>query len=169
MSNERCTECGFAWDTPILDSFRIIEQLPRDLRGVIEAGGDAVHQRPAPDVWSPNEYLWHLADLFRLSAEWMHDIRALDHPTHYAIDTDALTALRGYNRLPVETGLWSLEQSCRLFIEEAAVTDPARICHYHDWQDVTAGQVVGFLAHEAVHHLFDVQRAIGPKEASHAR
>jgi len=37
----------------------------------------------------------------------------------------------------LQTGLWSLEQSCRLFIAEAAATPPERTCYYHDWQDVT--------------------------------
>jgi hypothetical protein len=165
---EACAECGFAWDTPILDGLREIERLPRDIREMVEAQAQVLLERPAPQVWSPNEYIWHLVDIFRLSAEWMHDIRALDHPTHYAIDTDALAELRGYNRLPLQTGLWSLEQSCRLFIAEAAVTSPDRTCYYHDWQDVTAARVVSFLAHEAVHHLFDLRRILAAREVSHA-
>lgn len=166
---EHCGECGFAWDTPILDGLRMIERLPRDIGEVIATREHALCERPAPMVWSPNEYIWHLVDIFRLSAEWMYDIRTLDHPTHYAIDTDALAELRGYNRLPQPTGLWSLEQSCRLFIAEAAVTEPTRTCYYHDWQDVTAERVVSFLAHEAVHHLFDLRRILAAREVSHAR
>lgn len=165
---EHCGECGFAWDTPILDGLHMIERLPRDIGEVIATREHALCERLAPTVWSPNEYIWHLVDIFRLSAEWMHDIRTLDHPTHYAIDTDALAELRGYNRLPRPTGLWSLEQSCRLFIAEAAVTEPTRTCYYHDWQDVTAERVVSFLVHEAVHHLFDLRRILAAREAGHA-
>lgn len=165
--SEPCAECGFVWETPILESFRIIEELPGGIRSLADHAGPELFERPEPQRWSIAEYVWHLADLFHLSAEWMHDIRTLDHPTHYAIDTDALTTLRGYNRLPLQTGLWSLEQSCRLFVAEAAITDPSRSCYYHDWQDVTAGQVVSFLTHEAVHHLFDVQRALQTPEVSH--
>jgi hypothetical protein len=164
-----CAECGFAWDTPVLDGLRAIERLPQDVRTLIATRDNALLERPAPEVWSPHEYIWHLADIFRLSAEWMHDIRTLDHPTHYAVDTDALAALRGYSRLPLETGLWSLEQSCGLFIAEAAVTEPTRPCYYHDWQDVTAAQVVSFLTHEAVHHLFDLRRQLEAREVNYAR
>src|SRR5437764_4906459 len=166
--SDQCAECGFAWDTTILDGLRIIERLPQDIRELAETREDALFERPAPQVWSPNEYIWHLAEIFRVSAEWMHDIRTQDHPTHYAVDTDALAALRGYNRLPLQTGLWSLEQSSRLFIAEAAVTQPTRTCYYHDWQDVTAAQVVAFLTHEAVHHLFDLRRGLGSREVSYA-
>jgi hypothetical protein len=166
---DQCAECGFAWDTPILDGLRAIERLPQDVREVVATREGALLERPAPRVWSPHEYIWHLVDIFRLSAEWMHDIRTLDHPTHYAVDTDALAELRGYNRLPLQTGLWSLEHSCRLFIAEAAVTAPERTCYYHEWQDVTAAQVVSFLTHEAVHHLFDLRHYIASPEVSHAR
>jgi hypothetical protein len=166
--SEQCAECGFNWDTPILDGLRVITRLPEAIGECIASRDDVLYERPVRTVWSPNEYIWHLADVFRLSAEWMHDIRTLVHPTHYAIDTDALADLRRYNSLPVRTGLWSLDQSCRLFVAEAAITDPSRTCFYHDWQDVTAAQVVSFLTHEAVHHLFDLQRGIGSKEVSHA-
>lgn len=166
MAN-RCDECNFDWDTPILDSLRIIDQLPERARALVEARGDAAFERSSPEVWSPNEYVWHLVDAFRLAAEWMHDVRTQTHPTHYAIDNDALAEVRHYNQLTLATGLWSLDQSCRLFIQEAAVTDPTRTFYYHDWQDVTASQVVSFLAHEAVHHLFDLERALGSQEASH--
>ena len=165
---EPCAECGFAWDTPLLESLRLIERLPAEIREMVATRGEALAQRPTPQVWSPHEYIWHLADIFRLSAEWMHDIRTLDHPTHFALDMDALAELRGYSRLPLQTGLWSLEQSCRLFIAEAAVTAPERTCYYHDWQDVTATQVVAFLAHEAVHHLFDLRRILSAREVRHA-
>jgi hypothetical protein len=91
-----------------------------------------------------------------------------EHPTHYAVDNAALAAVRGYHRLSLELGLWSLAESCRLFVEVAARTDPTRTCYYYDWQDVTAKQVVGFLVHEAVHHLHDLKRAHNAQEMSHA-
>jgi DinB superfamily len=166
--SEQCAECGFDWDTSILESLRIIEKLPATVRDLVASDVKTLRDRPAPTVWSPHEYVWHLADTFHMAAEWMHDVRALDHPTHYAVDTDGLADLRGYSRLPLETGLWSLEQSSRLFIGEAAVTDPSRTCHYHDWQDVSAAKVVSLLTHEAVHHLFDLGRALESRQASHA-
>src|SRR5690348_15005761 len=119
MTN-RCAECGFDWDTPILESLRIIAALPQRAASLLSDSGRAL-ERPAEGIWSPNEYLWHMADIFRFSAEWLHDVRTLDHPTHYAVDSDALAALRGYQRLPLATGLWSLAQACSLFVSEAAI------------------------------------------------
>lgn len=166
---DACAECGFAWDTPTAEGLRTIERLPQAVRDTIAAGGQALFEPPSPKVWSPNEYIWHLADIFRLAAEWLHDMCVLDRPTHYALDMDALADVRGYSRLSLQTGFWSLEQSCSLFRAQAAVTLPDRTCYYHDWQDVTAAQVVAFLTHEAVHHLFDLRRILASQEANHAR
>jgi len=155
---DRCGECKFDWGTSTLEGLRIISRLPLQSRQVIEPMEDDVYFKPETGGWSANEYVWHLADTFRMGAEWLHDIRTREHPTHYAIDNDALAAARGYARLPVMLGLWSLAQACDAFIGEAAPADPDRTCYYHDWQDVTAGQVVSFLVHEAVHHLYDLHR-----------
>jgi hypothetical protein len=165
---EQCAECGFDWDLPLQEGLRTIEDLPTRAREIVERAGETVYRRPDGGGWSANEYIWHLADTFHSSSEWLHDIRTRDHPTHYATDNDALAQVRGYERLPAELGLWSLEQSCRLFVDEAARTDPSRTCYYHDWQDVAAGLVVSFLMHEAVHHLYDLERLSGLREASYA-
>ena len=82
-------------------------------------------------------------------------------------DNDKLVEARHYDKLSLETGLWSLEQGCRRFVEEAAITDLERICHYADWKDVTARDIVSFLTHEAVHHLWDIRRFAGIEEAVH--
>lgn len=166
--SERCDECNFDWNTSLLEGVRIIDQLSGNARTLIDGMGEAAYRRPEPAVWSANEYVWHLADAFRMGSEWLHDIRIREHPTHYAVDNDALAAVRHYQNLPIDLGIWSLEQSCRLFIDEAVRVDPDRTCHYHDWQDVTAAQVVSFLVHEAVHHLFDLGRLGALREARYA-
>lgn len=71
----------------------------------MEEVGDAVYQRPQPTVWSPNEYGWHLVDTLGTGADWIHDIGVNDHPTHYALDHDALAEARGYDRFPAVVGL----------------------------------------------------------------
>ncbi|HZU14735.1 MAG TPA: DinB family protein [Chloroflexota bacterium] len=167
--SERCAECNFDWGTSTLEGLRIIDRLPRKAREVVEEMGSAAYHRSDPAVWSPNEYVWHLADTFRLAAEWLHDMRTREHPTHYAVDNDALAAVRGYDQLPVELGLWSLDQSCDLFISEAGRTDPARTCFYDGWRDVNAGEVVSFLTHEAAHHLKDLERLRERDEVSHVQ
>jgi|SRR5579875_1539857 len=156
--SETCPECGFDFATETAEGLRIISRLPEDAGGIAESMGDAVYRRPEEGVWSANEYVWHLADTLRLSAEWLHDMRVREHPTHYAVDNDAMAAVRGYNKLPVALGLWSLAEASPLFIDQAVRCDPTRTCYYSEWRDVTAAEVVSFLTHEAVHHIHDLTR-----------
>ncbi len=155
---EQPDDCGYDSATPPLEGLRIIGLAPAQVKTALAEAGDAALRRPAPTVWSPHEYTWHLVDNIRIAAEWMHDVRVHDHPTHYAIDMDQLLAVRLYSRLSTAAGLWSLEESCRLFTQEAAITDPASSFYYDGWKDCTAAEIIGFMAHEVIHHLQDMRR-----------
>jgi hypothetical protein len=156
-----CDECAFDWSTPLLEQIRAIGILPDRVTAVVHGAGEAAYERPAPDTWSPNEYVWHLVDMFNIFAEWLHMTRSLDHPTHVSGDPNAMAAARVYREQPVETGLWALRNAAALLIQQAAIADPERIVMYKGWRDVTAAEVIGFVAHEAAHHLFDLERALG--------
>lgn len=166
---ESCPECGFDWETKIPDGIRTLAQLPNRASSIVDSMGELAYRKRQPDAWSASEYIWHLGDTLRMGAEWLHDIRTQDHPTHYAPDNDLIASGRQYRHLSAGTGLWSLDAACRLFTEEAARADPTRTCYYHDWRDVTAAQVMGFMFHEAVHHLFDLERLAVHEEVQHAR
>ncbi len=155
---EQQDDCGYDPATPPLEALRIIGELPASARDILASAGDSAFRRPEPKVWSAHEYLWHLVDNLRISAEWMHDVRVVDHPTHYHVDLDQMVEVRGYSRLSSETGLWSLEDSCRLFVQESAMTDLTRTFYYDAWRDCTAAEIVGFMLHEAIHHLLDMRR-----------
>lgn len=153
-------ECGYDFATTVLENLRIIGELPQRARSLFEGERDEAHRRPDETTWSPAGYLWHLVDVYRLSADWFHDMRTIDHPTHFGIDNDVMAAQRHYDDLSVETGLWALESVVARFVAEAARTDPLRTCDYHDWKQVTAGEALGLLTHEAVHHYWDMQRIL---------
>ena len=159
MANQ-CDECGFDWTTSALDGIRLIGLFPDRVESIARGAGDRVNQRPDPDVWSPNEYIWHMVDLFHMFGEWLHMTRTLDHPTHAPLDSDALAAVRGYANRPFSTGLWALRDSIASFIQEAAIADLNSLVEYQGWRDVTAAEVIGFAAHEVAHHAFDLERAL---------
>jgi len=155
-----CDECGFDWETPLLEKIRIIGQFPDRAGAVLEGAGGVEYRRPSPETWSPNEYVWHLVDSFPIFAEWLHMTRTQNHPTHAPADADRLAEVRGYAGRPIETALWALRPAAALLVQEAAIADPERLVMYKDWRDVTAAEVIGFAAHEAAHHLFDLERAV---------
>lgn len=160
--SETCEECGFRWDTPILEELRMIGELPERAQEIADGADEAVYKRSESNMWSPNEYVWHLSDWFHMFTEWMHLIRTQDDGVHIPTNPDAVADARRYGERTVYVAIWSLGNSCRLFVQEAAMTDPERTCMYKDWRPVTAAEVIGFAAHEAVHHLYDLERALPP-------
>jgi hypothetical protein len=164
-----CDECAFDWSTPLLAQIRTIGTLPDRVTAVVSGAGDAAYERPAPETWSPNEYVWHLVDMFNIFAEWLHMTRSLDHPTHASADPDAMAVARAYGEQPIETGLWALRNAAALLVQEAAIADVERIVMYQGWRDVTAAEVIGFAVHEGAHHLFDLERALGTVSAGAIR
>lgn len=155
-----CDECGFDWDASLLEMIRIIERFPDRASVLLDGAGDVVYRRPAPETWSPNEYMWHVLDTYHIFAEWLHMTRTEDHPTHASANADQLAEVRGYAERPIETALWALRPAAGLLVEEATIVDPDRLVMYKDWRDVTAAEVIGFAAHEAAHHLIDLERAV---------
>lgn len=144
----------------MLEQIGTIGRFPERAQAVLEGAGEAAYRRPEPKTWSPNEYVWHLVDVFPIFSEWLHMTRTLDHPTHAAADADRLAEVRGYAERPVETALWALRPAAALLVQEAAMAEPDRLVLYKGWRDVTAAEVIGFAAHEAAHHLFDLERAL---------
>jgi hypothetical protein len=157
-----CDECRYDWDTPILERLRLVADLSERLTSRLEDAGERAYEKPDPDVWSANEYVWHLADMLKIFAEWLHATRVHEKPVWYPGDANAMAESRGYAEKPLRTGLWSLQESCKLFLLEAIRIEPAREVTYKDWRDVTADEVIGFATHEAAHHIFDIQRLLAP-------
>lgn len=159
-----CDECGFDWEAPVLGMIKIIGLCPQRASVILEGTGDAVYQRPSPETWSPNEYVWHLVDIFPIFAEWLHMTRTQDRPIHAAANVDQLAEVRGYAERPIETALWALGLAAAPLVQEAAIADPERLVTYKEWRDVTAAEVIGFAAHEAAHHLCDLENAVTVRE-----
>jgi hypothetical protein len=157
-----CEGCGFNWEAGLDEDIRLVALFPDRASELVGGAGDEALRRPSPEIWSPNEYVWHLVDIFRMFAEWLHMTRVLDLPTHAPLDSDQMAAVRGYSDRPVRTGLWALRNAIELFVQEAAKADPARMVTYKGWRDVTAREVIGFATHEVAHHTHDLERQLSP-------
>jgi DinB superfamily len=155
-----CEQCGFDWEAGLDEDIRLVARFPDRASELLEGAGDVAHRRPTAETWSPNEYVWHLVDIFRMFSEWLHMTRVLDVPTLAPFDSDQLATVRGYAERPVQTGLWALRNAVELFVQEAARADPARTVTYKGWRDVTAREVIGFAAHEVAHHTHDLERQV---------
>jgi hypothetical protein len=154
-----CAECGFSWLTEAEPALDVVERAPERFAELL-AGADGT-VAPAPGVWSPSAYVWHVSDLVRAWAERLHSLASDPQAAWAGFDPDELAQARHYDALPQVSGPWAvarsvdaLRQSLGSLASETGFTHP-------EWGSGTVADALRWLAHEAVHHDLDVRRGLG--------
>ena len=155
-----CPECGF-------DATDLSE---RDVSAVVRANAAAwpavlerpdVTVRPDDSTWSPLEYGAHVRDVFRLYAMRLAMMLEQDNPTYQNWDQDQTAVAERYNEQ--NPGVVSQE----LVLAAAALADAfdavpddswGRNGRRSDGAEFTIATFARYLAHDPVHHLWDVTR-----------
>lgn len=155
----QCSECGFLWALPVGDAAVLISDAPERYRSLIE-GRDA-RVKPAPDVWSPSAYVWHMSDSLRTWAERLWGIR--NDPGFRIVpwDQDEMAIARSYEAQSMETGLWSLERAVTAWELALEGADPEHSFEHPEMGTGSIGLVVRYMAHEVFHHDLDIRRGLG--------
>lgn len=69
-----CRECGYDWSVPQQDAIQLVMDMPRVLRELV---ADKDVARRHPDLsWSVLEYVCHVGDNLRISAERLIGVAA---------------------------------------------------------------------------------------------
>lgn len=159
--NERpCPQCGF--DAGATDPSTVAALLRENVdawEAVLTADEGTVRARPTPDVWSPLEYGAHVRDVHRLYLERLGLMLTTDGPTYPDWDQDATAVAERYDlEDPVAV-------AADLVAAGRALADAFDGVEGEQWQregfrsDGAAFTVASFstyLAHDPVHHLWDV-------------
>jgi hypothetical protein len=151
-----CPECGL--DAAAVPYAEIPQRIRANAATWVEvlARGD-VHDRPAPDVWSPLEYACHVRDvltLFELRLQRMLD----ETDPHFANwDQDATALEERYDAQDPAAVAREIppaaEQLAALF---ASADDLTRTGRRGDGMTFTVESFARYLLHDVVHHLVDV-------------
>jgi hypothetical protein len=139
-----CDECGF--DNSTMTNAELV-----DLIASYDVDTDALSdRRPAPDVWSPREYAWHMRDVFDFYAERIELVLTQDRPQLAARD-------------------FSVDPEPGAAADVAGVAARLRALSAEQWQRVGIASGGGAerdvrnlasrLAHECVHHTRDMARS----------
>lgn len=154
-----CPECGFD------PAAGVPSQIPGLVRGnadawsVIHRQGALTSARPRPDRWSPLEYACHLRDVY-----WVFDGRfemmlAEVDPEFPNWDGDAAAVEARYDQQDPGVVVDELQAAAQAVADRLdRVADDewdrtGRRCDGFSFTVATLGQ---YMAHEAVHHLWDV-------------
>jgi hypothetical protein len=160
-----CQECGYDWTGPMPQAVRTVEALAVRVSHMLHETGtldsDArLRARPADEVWSPLEYIAHSADAIDWYTGRIVRVRTEQRPRLDAYDWDAHTAEQAYHQRRLDDVLRDLGRSCARFT--AATTDLGETTQRlegigSDGTPRTAAHLVRRAAHEAHHHLRDLE------------
>lgn len=164
----RCAECGFDADRPPAELLAELATFAAAFaacctRLLAGEDGAVVRTRPAPGVWSAQEYAAHTAD----AVAWYHGriarVVAEDRPRLTAWDPDAAMAARRPDREEIGSVLAGLAIATAEAGALLAALPPAgwdRVGIGADGGERTVRALAGRLVHEGHHHLLDAGRSL---------
>jgi hypothetical protein len=137
-----------------------------DLSGAVREAVSAIpvelrRTRPSPGVWSVNEYVCHLRDVYVSFTIRLYRVRTEHQPAFEPMFNDLRARRFRYNECDLAATLDELAAAATGFGDEVARTEE------HEWNRVgtrlpgerrTARWLVRQAMHEGAHHLGDIKR-----------
>jgi hypothetical protein len=157
----RCDECGL--DARSLDpsDVPVVVRRAASVLADVLADNDAARRRPEPGRWSPLEYACHVRDVARLFDARLRLVLTVDDPRFENWDQDATAVQDGYaEQDPARVAGELTEAADRLAQAFDAVPPEAleRSGYRSDGVRFTVSTLGRYVAHEFVHHAYDVTR-----------
>jgi hypothetical protein len=158
-----CRECNFNWEISASDAVSLVEQLPNVY--AIRLDG-ATGEETCPDlVWSVSAYVSHVSDNLRIWSERLAGARLSGESRVAGYDQDLLGLARRYEAINLRAALWSLDWAVQEWSSSIRVALVAGTELQHsDRGRQSAEDVARNNAHDASHHLWDIERIIDANE-----
>jgi len=154
-----CRECGFEWSQTPEDAIAAVAAVPDGLDALLD--GRTGDEMAPGTTWSAKAYVFHVADNLRIFAERLEGVFAGAPTTLAAYDENALAAARDYEAMSLQSAMWSVRTATASWIDAArkSLTRPSTYQHA-ERGELTAAEITRGPAHDALHHLWDVRRAV---------
>lgn len=155
-----CPECGF--DTRKISG----TDVPRLVRENAPAWPEVLsrpnaRERPDDSTWSPLEYACHVRDVFRLFATRLDLMLTQDDPLYPNWDQDATAVEERYGEQDpgkVADELVEAGEHIAVAFENVRGEQWARPGRRGDGASFTVDTFARYFVHDAIHHLYDVNR-----------
>jgi hypothetical protein len=154
-----CRDCGFDWSIAPDAAIAAVEGVLAELAALLDGHtGDET----APDAsWSAKAYVFHVADNLYIFAERLEGVAAGAPALVAPYDQDELAAARHYESMSVQAALWSVRASVAVWAPAARASLRRDVTYFHPERGaLTAAEITRGPAHDAVHHAWDVRRAV---------
>jgi hypothetical protein len=156
-----CAECGFDWEMTRQNAIHLVAQAPDAAAAAITGVEDPT--RRTGDRWSASMYVWHLVDVLRIGTE---RLLTLIHDPDRGItcwDENALAEVRHYQQLSPAVGPMMFRSAAQAWATTAAVAPADVQVRHPQFGILEAVEIIRRNAHEAHHHLMDINRAGAPR------
>ena len=154
-----CRECGYEWTISPEDATALILDAPRRFSELLDGADGSVRHRDL--TWSVKAYVSHVADNLRGWAERIRSGTAAGQTLLRPVDPDAMAAIRGYEHMPLETALWSLQHSANIWADAIAGSGGSDIEFTHPTRgQQSLAELVLTVAHDTAHHEWDIRRSL---------
>ena len=112
-----------------------------------------------PGAWSPTEYLWHMVDVLRIGTERLWTLTIDPDAGVPSWDENDLAQVRRYGDLSLAVGLMAYGRAAEDWVTAAQDAFPDAQTTHSELGTITAVEVIRRNAHEAQHHLLDIEQA----------
>jgi hypothetical protein len=106
----------------------------------------------------------HIGDNLRIWAERLAGITLGATPIVASYDENALAEARGYRAIGLPGALWTLRRSTRDWLEAVAAAPADLLMLHPERGTIDLAEIARSNAHDAVHHVWDVERSLRPTE-----
>jgi hypothetical protein len=151
-----CRQCGYVWSIPEGDALGVIAEAPAAFADLL-AGRNGTGTADGL-TWDARTYVWHVADNLRIWAERLSGLAPGERRPVAPYDQDALAAVRHYDGMPLAAALWSLGRSSAEFVGQWSAAPPDAALLHPEAGELGMGPVLRQVAHDTVHHQYDVSR-----------
>jgi hypothetical protein len=151
-----CAECGFDWNLARPDAIDLVANVADATATAIARLTDPGHRTGAP--WSASMYVWHLVDVLRIGTE---RLLTVTHDPDRGItcwDENALAQDRHYEQLSPAVGLIVLRSAAQEWCRAAWAAPTEAEVRHPQFGTLGALEIIRRNAHEAHHHLMDINR-----------
>ncbi|HRC41296.1 hypothetical protein [Nostocoides sp.] len=158
LFGDPCHACGFDWSLTPEQAIAVIADAPE----VFERATAGVDGDARQGGWSVAEYTSHVADNLRQWSERVQAARVAGQTTVAGYDPDQLAIARNYAAIPLSVALWSLHHSATAWVDVLSGAVAQEVVLWHATRGRQRAQdVARNNAHDAMHHLWDIQRITG--------
>jgi DinB family protein len=154
-----CSRCRFDWTDGPTELIAALGSAAARFAEALTVAGEA-RVRPAPDVWSPLEYVAHTRDALAWYEDRIRRVLVEDCPQLNAYDWDAAAVERRYNDEEPSAALASLAARSYALGERLSALEPSawhRLGRGSDGGERSVLQLVRRAVHEVAHHVGDIR------------